>query len=292
MSITITRAAVRVRLSATIRDAGAVTEAVGQPALPADLANWLGRLLLLRGVPYPYLVPDERMLPLESIRFFRVDPNWTAALVDGAFSIGRNLSNGSPTASMVLDQALADAMRRQADTNAAGSRAAGLGVAAAPVAPAVTGFLLRSWVVGAYPGLGVNCYGGAQSNVPLPLLRMERLGTRTNVLFALIAGEPGRIDIHEAPEQLHFGIDRYHVDPTTKQVTAFKNVYPFTRGNPVSIDKKKSVKVDFAPLFRVDSPRTLRVTAAAAAAGAQNSAEMGFVMTEGVGLVSFTGDLS
>ena len=54
---------------------------------PDDVSAWLADLQVLTGVPFAYLVPDSRMLPPESIRFFAVDPNWTAALVDGALSI-------------------------------------------------------------------------------------------------------------------------------------------------------------------------------------------------------------
>lgn len=61
-------------------------------SLPVDIANWLGRLELLYGVPFNYLVPDEKMLPAESIRFFQVDLNWVYSLVEGAFSIGRSTS--------------------------------------------------------------------------------------------------------------------------------------------------------------------------------------------------------
>ncbi|MEV6861927.1 hypothetical protein AB0M44_13120 [Streptosporangium subroseum] len=41
------------------------------------------------GVPYRYLVPDERLLPVETIRFLQLDPQWIAHLLDGATSIGR-----------------------------------------------------------------------------------------------------------------------------------------------------------------------------------------------------------
>ena len=46
---------------------------------------------MLEGIPFHYLVPDERLLPPESLKFFVVDPAWLAALRDGAFSIGRVL---------------------------------------------------------------------------------------------------------------------------------------------------------------------------------------------------------
>jgi hypothetical protein len=54
--------------------------------------------MVLHGVPFNYLVPDEGMPSPESIRFFYLDMNWVDALLDGAFSIGRNLSAASPTA--------------------------------------------------------------------------------------------------------------------------------------------------------------------------------------------------
>ena len=69
--------------------------------MPDSLTKWLGKLALLTGVPFNYLVPDERMLPLESIRFFYLDPNWVAALSDGAFSIGRNLTADKDRKSVV-----------------------------------------------------------------------------------------------------------------------------------------------------------------------------------------------
>ncbi|MFD4394594.1 hypothetical protein [Kitasatospora sp. NPDC058478] len=49
---------------------------------------WLDRLPLLEMVPFEHLVPDARMLPPESIRFFHVDPGWIRAAVDGALSVG------------------------------------------------------------------------------------------------------------------------------------------------------------------------------------------------------------
>ena len=55
---------------------------------------WFANLAMLEGVPFNYLVPDERMLPPESIRFFHVDQDWIDALIDGAFSIGRATVSG------------------------------------------------------------------------------------------------------------------------------------------------------------------------------------------------------
>ena len=59
--------------------------------LPDDVTSWFWNLRQLKGVPFNYLLPDERILPPESIRFFRTDRAWIDCLADGAFSIGRVL---------------------------------------------------------------------------------------------------------------------------------------------------------------------------------------------------------
>ena len=59
------------------------------------IIKWLTRLRLLDGVPFPYIVPSDGMLPNESIRFFHLDRNWLDALVDGALSTGVLDSRGS-----------------------------------------------------------------------------------------------------------------------------------------------------------------------------------------------------
>ena len=56
------------------------------PKLPQVVTDWFESLRKLEPVPFRYLVPDERMLPVESIRFFEIDSHWIDCLVDGAFS--------------------------------------------------------------------------------------------------------------------------------------------------------------------------------------------------------------
>jgi hypothetical protein len=56
---------------------------------PPEVSTWFDQSNVLKGVPFNYLVPDSRMLPEESIRFFEVDPLWVDCLLDGAFSLGR-----------------------------------------------------------------------------------------------------------------------------------------------------------------------------------------------------------
>lgn len=317
------RATVRTRLQASIALSFASPEAVsarlGATDVPTDITAWLGRLHTLIGVPFPYLVPDEGMLPPESIRFFQLDTAWVEALIDGAFSIGRNLTSAADTAtlapslatapvrpSLVLDQALhpqvtsqsriaAPLRRRRAATRPAGPVAVGDGP---PVPQPWYGFVLRSSVVSDYPGLGVNVYPKGHSPddkgadiILLPVRRLDLLGEKSDTLFCLVEGEPYHIDIHEAPEVLHYGIDTYVPGATP---TATKVLRTFTvSGGKITWTGITDPAVQIGDTFRGKQPRVVKMTALAAKVAASNgiksvnSAEMGFEMTEGVGKVTF-----
>lgn len=56
-------------------------------ALPLP-TKFFERLATLQEVPLGYLVPDERMLPQESLRAVALDPLWVYRLLQGAFSLG------------------------------------------------------------------------------------------------------------------------------------------------------------------------------------------------------------
>jgi hypothetical protein len=60
------------------------------PNPPLAVRQWLAKRLLLYGVPFLYLVPDELMLPEGSMRFFSLDPGWIKCLLEGACSVGRS----------------------------------------------------------------------------------------------------------------------------------------------------------------------------------------------------------
>jgi hypothetical protein len=174
--------------------------------LPESIYNWFEDLNLLKGVPFNYLVPDELMLPVESIRFFYLDSLWIECLLDGAFSIGR-----VTTSDHKHDQ--------ENKTNPAVNNY-----------PTVTGFLLRSDVVSGWPGLLVDGYNEVVNNdqpvdedKKIELLRMERLSP--NVLICLFKGEIKTVDIHQKPETLHFGLDLDDEKKTYKQLRSGKNIY-------------------------------------------------------------------
>ena len=103
--------------------------------LPETVRGWFENLTLLEGIPFHYLVPDQRMLPAESIRFFQLDPIWMECLVDGAFSIGRVLQSDHEQDQSQRESQLDDLLPEQ-----------------------VSGFLLRSEAVAGWPGLQVDGY--------------------------------------------------------------------------------------------------------------------------------------
>lgn len=305
----------RIHVHQTLADLYANPEALSQQVsetatCPDDVTAWLGRLMLLYGVPINYLVPDENMLPPESIRFFYLDCNWTDALLDGAFSLGRNLTVNDETVSLAIDRAVRPSMAQWTGKASAAIRPAALGVDSPEVTfKTISGFLLRSSLVQAYPGMGVNPY--PQGGTPLDpnptllnILRMERLGQDSDTLICLVEGDMFRVDIHEAPEALHYGLDSFTITGGT--ISSKKTIYTFTKNknpdNPsdysVTMDMDHPKQLDLATnqCFRANNdPRTVKMQTLANLI-AQNqipplssidSSEMGFEMVEGVGMVSF-----
>jgi hypothetical protein len=292
------KTAFQARVAETFANPTALARTAEQTPLPEPLSEWLGRLKLLKGVPFEYLVPDEGMLPPESIRFFCVDMNWVDALLDGAFSIGRNLTNEATTPAMHLDAAAIPPARPRIARSATTVRARALGTPPPEVTlQVVSGFLLRSSVVSAYRGIGANVFPEGHTpddeNIQLlPILRFETLGEKSDTLLCLVDGDAYRVDVHEAPEHLHFGINSYKYD--AGKVTAEKMIHTFTKTG-----SKVKLSGDTTPLnlddsFRTGAPRVVKMASLGRQVAELNNvpsvdaAEMGFEMTQGVGMVSFT----
>jgi hypothetical protein len=181
-----------------------VRQARGELAeMPETVEAWFRDLSLLEGVPFGYLIPDERMLPTEGLRFFRVDPAWVDCLLDGALAIGRVTE-----ADWQRDRAL-----RGLRNFSVGARD-------------VSGFLMRSSVVSSYPGMLVEAYSKRVENpglIPvgedvLPQLRVDTLSE--DVLLGLFEGEALTMDFFLKPESLSFGLDV----PTTHPPVWTKNL--------------------------------------------------------------------
>ncbi len=194
--------------------------------LPEHLNDWLGRLRLLYGLPFDYLVPDERLLPPESIRFFYIDRNWTDRMVDGALSVGKTTSREFSHHHAVFNKvvgALDDEERnirtklRETESKAKNVRHSR--VKAKKSAADMTGFLFRSQAVSGWTGLEVKAYRGKNTSngTPLRLLRMDRLGP--DILLCLFDGIPDIVDIEEPREGIQFGVQATLVNNEVKGST-------------------------------------------------------------------------
>jgi hypothetical protein len=176
----------------------------------AGVVATLAGLRLLQNVPFAHLVPDARMLPAESIRFFYVDVNYLDALCDGASSIGVQTTRDATQRAAVRG-----AVRKAATVHAFAARATAIRrpqllQAAQPNDP-VAGFLLRSAVVSGWPGLEVKAYADAAGTQPIQPVRMDRT-LAPDVMLALYPQVPARIEFDEPKEALAFGVE----DPRTK----------------------------------------------------------------------------
>jgi hypothetical protein len=215
-----------------------------EDGFPAPVVDWLARLRLLYGVPFAYLVPDEALLPRESIRFFYVNRNWTDAAVDGALSVGAATTRDRARLE-ALHADLRDALDRH--ERKVWARDAGEHELLGDGGEVVTGFLLRSRAVSGWPALHVRAYRGGDDEVQLA--RMERLAPA--VLLVLMDGVPERVEIEEPRAGIQFGVDepdphdarppnsRWLIvrDPATGEPAGVDDVpVPFRAGSPGVID--------------------------------------------------------
>ena len=148
------------------------------PCSPAEVAHpfpsdWFDRLARLEGVPFLYLVPDERLLPRDAIRFFEVERRWVGALLDGAFSVG----SISDRECAVHDAA----MRRQVLASI----------------PAMSGFLLRSGLVSEWPDLRIDVRGEVTAQRPLCRVAPD-------IALCLVEGAVSEVDVSVPREALHY----------------------------------------------------------------------------------------
>jgi hypothetical protein len=172
------------------------------------LTDWLARVRLLYGVPFPYLVPDERLLPTESIRFFYIDRNWTNRLIDGALSVGK-----TTTREYAHHHAVHTTLKKTIDAEERRIRARLHPLGMDPgkgESVNVTGFLLRSFAVSGWPGLEVKAYSVESPELMdhpprVNLLRMDRMAP--DILLCMFDGIPVTVDIEEPREGIMFGVD-------------------------------------------------------------------------------------
>jgi len=189
--------------------------------MPPYMESFLAHLWLLVGVPFDYLIPDERLLPSESIRFFYLDRSWADRLVDGAIAVGK-----IGTREQAHHHAIHPAVRQQLDITERGVRDLQRSrggpfltvkqALKAQSAGVITGFLLRSSAVSGWPHMDVRAYDKgdmprefdpalkANQDHELPKLRLERLSP--SVLIALFEGVPKMVMCEEPHHGVQFGV--------------------------------------------------------------------------------------
>jgi hypothetical protein len=197
-----------------------------EAGMPPYMESFLAHLRLLVGVPFDYLVPDARLLPDESIRFFYLDRSWADRLVDGAVAVGKigtreqaHHQAHAPAVHQQLDQT--ERIVRRLQINLSGETFAGLKTtndANQKAGDVVTGFLLRSAAVAGWPQMDVRAYDTAVSDKPLPFdpadpqvqthqlttLRLELLSP--SVMIALFQGIPKLVVLEEPHHGVQFGV--------------------------------------------------------------------------------------
>jgi hypothetical protein len=147
-------------------------------------------------------VPDQRMLPAESVRFFHVDQGWIRVLLDGASTIGLHTSRDL-AAHRLIAADLYQAVLRNVRNPRRRTRPGELETATCDgPALAAAGMLMRSSLVAGWPGLTI---GASNADGPLEALRIDHLSP--SILLVLWPATPTVVTISEPHQSLAFGTD-------------------------------------------------------------------------------------
>lgn len=179
-----------------------------------SVASWLANLSLLYPVPFSYLVPDPRMLPVESIRFFYVDPNWIEALNAGALSIAIHNSGDVVIHAAMLPQVQQAAAQQRRELFHR------IRPDALPSTPGngvgMTGMLIRSQLVSGWPQLVISATLGG---TPLNIVRNDC--PSQNVRLCIFDGIPDTVTLAEPYQGLLFGAEDLEIHPRCVTSYAF-----------------------------------------------------------------------
>ncbi len=219
---------------------GREQEGLMKDALEVKIREWFKNLALLEDIPFNYLVPDEAMLPRESIRFFILDRHWVECLCYGAFTIGGTLRpapSGNNVRCGVFDRLTA----------------AGRGN--------ISGFIIRSQLISGYPDIQVDSYENRIANGhPLPKsglkkpvnIRSTRLGPDT--LFCLYKGRVNTLEFYLKPEGLRFGLDEEEASDGVNMKYE-KDVF-----KKMSSGNVQKITVPLAGLIKDGGKRVIKIT--------------------------------
>ncbi|MBW2569005.1 MAG: hypothetical protein JRE47_06455 [Deltaproteobacteria bacterium] len=266
--------------SSKLKDPKYIADSNENVKSPPGLISFLAKLNLLYGLPFNYLVPEEKILPPESLRIFYLDINWINSLIDGACSVARFTSSDKAHDQGLRDKILSDVHQY-------------LGIDDSGELP-VTGLLIRSSVVSGWPGLKINAYVDEDSSETpgnkLKILRMDSLSS--DVLLCMVYGSIGYIEIHEPAEGLHFGVDMPD-NPEDPEAVFHKELkYLNSQGGHMPGEKMDGVSL--AVPFRETNKRVIEISQLAenmkdeiGGTDVFTSAEFALQMIEGVENVTF-----
>jgi hypothetical protein len=155
----------------------ACAQAAAKP--PRELTEWLAGLRRLQGIPTRYLLPDERLLPPDSIRFVSMDQHYIDALLDGVLSSVRGPS-------------LCPERCRQGE----------LELLAGNHPEVVSGFLLRSAAVAGLSGLEATAVGVNQ------LENLEGFPSRLSpsIRLFLFKGKADQVTLRQRSDAIHLTV--------------------------------------------------------------------------------------
>jgi hypothetical protein len=152
--------------------------------LPQNVVTKFNSWKKLYGIPLQYLIPNIKMVPNESIRYFKVDKYWINSMLSGAFSVGHTIN---------VD--LSEYLTGTGNKNTS------------PVFMTndVSGFILHSRVVSGWPDFEVDAStkDALQNESKLNLLRRELIAP--NMLLFLFDGIFSTLKFHLHPGKTHFG---------------------------------------------------------------------------------------
>ncbi|KAH0538455.1 hypothetical protein FGG08_004953 [Glutinoglossum americanum] len=159
--------------------------------------RWILDRAFLVNVPAHYFITDPIHLPMESLRFFHIDANWTEAFIDGGLSLANHLDREDDK----IRLAIKNAYNRYIHTPNSQ-----LGYA--PPIPRY-GFLLRSVLVTQFPDLVVKTFPELNSTSPPVILRHENIDK--GVMLCLFAEAPSAntfesLTLAQPPHQQFFTI--------------------------------------------------------------------------------------
>ncbi len=192
-----------------------------------SVSTWLNQLITLEVVPFINLVPNPEMLPLNTIRFFTLDPYWITSLLEGALSIG--------------DERVQLSSSDFLHGNPSGTKF-------------FSGFLLRSEVVGDYPDLHIAGYDKKASGTEKTEPSYHPIVTRKlskELMLCIFEKEIKMVDFSLHREALHsgFGYDKKVLTKHVRNLTSGEESKALTlsydiESGVITCNKKTIVNAD------------------------------------------------